>query len=67
VPPAEVDGGPTTMMEGDYAASLTVECRPVGTWVERPQKVLTEAFSPSLPPCEHDKHPPPQWRHSRAH
>jgi hypothetical protein len=37
VPPAEVDGGSTAMMEGDHMAGLTEGCRPGGTWVECPQ------------------------------
>jgi hypothetical protein len=36
-PPTEVDAGSTAMMKGDHAASLKVECRPGGTWVERPR------------------------------
>jgi hypothetical protein len=36
-PPAEVDGGTTTEMEGDHVAGLTEECRPGGTWAEHPQ------------------------------
>jgi hypothetical protein len=35
-PPAEVDGGSTAKMEGDHMAGLK-ECRPGGTWMERPQ------------------------------
>jgi hypothetical protein len=34
-PPAEVDGGSTTVTERDHAAGLMAECRPGGTWVER--------------------------------
>jgi hypothetical protein len=36
VPPAEVDGGPTTAMEWDRAVGLTMEYRPADTWAERP-------------------------------
>jgi hypothetical protein len=36
-PPAEVDGGSTTMMEGYHVAALKVECIPGGTWAERPR------------------------------
>jgi hypothetical protein len=35
-PPAEVDAGSTAMTKGDHMAGLKVECRPGGTWVERP-------------------------------
>jgi hypothetical protein len=35
-PPAEVDGGSTAVMEGDHTAGLKAECRPGGTWAERP-------------------------------
>jgi hypothetical protein len=34
-PPAEVDAGSTTTMKGDHVAGLK-ECRPDGTWAERP-------------------------------
>jgi hypothetical protein len=35
-PPAEVDGGSITAMEGDHAAGLKAECRPGGIWAEHP-------------------------------
>jgi hypothetical protein len=35
-PSAEVDGGSTAVTKGDHMAGLKVECRPGGTWVERP-------------------------------
>jgi hypothetical protein len=38
VPFAEVDGGSTTVMEGDHTAGLTEGCRPGGTLVERPSR-----------------------------
>jgi hypothetical protein len=37
VPPAEVDGGSTAMMEGGHMAGLTEGCRPSGIWAERPK------------------------------
>jgi hypothetical protein len=36
-PSAEVDAISTATMKGDHVAGLKVECRPGGTWVERPR------------------------------
>jgi hypothetical protein len=36
-PPAEVDGGSTAVMKEDHMAGLKPECRPGGTWAERPR------------------------------
>jgi hypothetical protein len=36
-PPAAVDGGYTTVVEGDHVAGLRAECRPGDTWVECPR------------------------------
>jgi hypothetical protein len=36
-PPTEVDGGSTIAMEGDHMVGLKAECRPGGTWAERPR------------------------------
>jgi hypothetical protein len=36
-PPAEVDGGSTTAMEGYHVAALKAECILCGTWAERPR------------------------------
>jgi hypothetical protein len=37
VPPAKVDGGSTTEMEGKHVAGLKEERRPCDSWVEHPQ------------------------------
>jgi hypothetical protein len=37
VPPVEVDGGSSTMMEVDHVAGLMEGCRPGGTWTKRPK------------------------------
>jgi hypothetical protein len=37
-PPAKVDGGSTTEMEGDHVVGLKEECRLGGTLVERPSR-----------------------------
>jgi hypothetical protein len=34
--PAEMDGDSTIEAEGGHMAGLKEECRPDGTWVERP-------------------------------
>jgi hypothetical protein len=36
-PPAEVDAGSTAVIKGDHVASPKAECRPGGTWAERPR------------------------------
>jgi hypothetical protein len=36
-PPAEVDTGSTAVMKGNHVAVLKAECRPGGTWAERPR------------------------------
>jgi hypothetical protein len=36
-PLAKVDGGSTAMTKEGHVAGLKVECRPGGTWAERPQ------------------------------
>jgi hypothetical protein len=36
-PPAEVAAGSTALTMGDHMASLKAECRPGGTWAERPR------------------------------
>jgi hypothetical protein len=36
-PPPEVDAGSTAVTKGDHVAGLKAECRPGGTWAERPR------------------------------
>jgi hypothetical protein len=38
VPTAELDDGPTAVMEGERAAGLSEGCRPAGTWAECPRR-----------------------------
>jgi hypothetical protein len=59
-PPIEVDASSTVAMNGDHVAGLKAECRPGGTWAERPRQAQAEASSSSPPPSEHDKCPPVQ-------
>jgi hypothetical protein len=47
-PPAEVDGGSTAKMEGDHVAFLKEECRPGGTWAERPHESYLEGGRQSI-------------------
>jgi hypothetical protein len=35
-PPTEMDSGSTVEIEGGHVAGLKEECRPGGTWAERP-------------------------------
>jgi hypothetical protein len=56
-PPAKVDVGSTAVTKEDHMASLKVECRLGGTWVERPQLAKAEASSSSPPPSKHDMCP----------
>jgi hypothetical protein len=36
-PSAKVDAGSTAAMKVDHVAGLKAECRPGGTWAERPR------------------------------
>jgi hypothetical protein len=36
-PPTVVDTGSTTVTKGGHMAGLKAECRPGGTWAERPR------------------------------
>jgi hypothetical protein len=50
-PSAEVDAGSTAVMKGDHVAALKVECRPGGTWAERPVRPRQMPLFPLLLPA----------------
>jgi hypothetical protein len=47
-PPAVVDGGSAAETKGDHVASLKEECRPGGTWAERPSRPRHRPLLPLL-------------------
>jgi hypothetical protein len=47
-PPAEVDSGSIAVTKGGHVAGRKVECRPGGTWVERPSRLGKRPLLPLL-------------------